>query len=260
MQLSDILYEKYRALAQRFGSKFDGIGRFGGTVADIPESERHQSTMHEAFYGNTGAVVHKWRHYLPIYDRHLGRYRDTPVRLLEIGVFQGGSLRMWRKYLGDHAKLFGIDIDPKCAAFNGEAGYVRIGSQDDPAFLHKVLEEMGGVDVVIDDGSHIAEHQRMTFDTLFPLLDAHGIYICEDTHTAYWRGYGGGYRRSSNFIEIAKRIADDLHADFHSRPQGVRNASRCISGLHFYNSMVVIEKEPQERPTHLMVSNPQDAS
>lgn len=81
--------------------------------------------MHEAFYGNTGPIVHKWRHYLSIYDRHLSRYRSTPVRLLEIGMFKGGSLQMWRRYFGIDARIYGIDIDPSCATYNGGGGHVR---------------------------------------------------------------------------------------------------------------------------------------
>ena len=59
-------------------------------------------------------------------------YRNRPVRLLEIGVFKGGSMHLWRKYFGLEAILFGIDIDPKCAQFDGRDAQVRIGSQDDP--------------------------------------------------------------------------------------------------------------------------------
>ena len=97
--------------------------------------------------------------------------------MLEIGVAQGGSLALWRKFLGDEAVIFGIDIDPKCAAFDGSGGRVRIGSQDDPKFLRDVAAEMKGIDVVLDDGSHIGRHQRASFDVLFPLLSDGGIYI-----------------------------------------------------------------------------------
>ena len=112
---------------------------------------------------------------------------------------------------------------------------------------------MGGVDVIIDDGSHVASHQRVSFETLFPLLDANGIYICEDTCYAYRREYEGGYRRKSNFLEIAKKIVDDIHGDFHGHALSVKDAARTIKGIHFYNSMVVIEKAPQPYPTHIVV-------
>ena len=247
-----------RAL-ERLGlrSSLARIGRFAGNPADVPESERNESALHRAFYGNSGAVVHKWRHYLALYDRYLARFRGQPVRVLEIGVSKGGSLQMWRAYFGEAASIFGIDIDPRCAVHNGAHGQVRIGSQADPAFLERVLSEMGGgIDVVIDDGSHVASHQRVSFEKLFPRLSPNGVYICEDTHSAYWPKYGGGYRRRTNFIELAKTIVDDIHADFHAQPEGLADASRSIGGVHFHNSIVVIEKAPQARPTHLMVPAP----
>ena len=161
---------------------------------------------------------------------------------------------MWHDYLGREATIFGIDINPDCAQHNGGFAQVRIGSQSDPDFLRGVVAEMGGLDVVIDDGSHVASHQRASFHALFPLLDDRGAYICEDTHTAYWRGWAeGGYRRSLTFMEFAKSVVDDMHADFHTRPQSVTGAHRSIGGVHFYNSMIVIEKEPQHAPSHLTI-------
>ena len=70
------------------------------------------------------------------------------MRFLEIGVAEGGSLKMWRRYFGPRAVLCGIDINPACARFDGEHGRVRIGSQTDPEFIEAVLAELGGFDVV----------------------------------------------------------------------------------------------------------------
>jgi len=234
---------------------------FAASPTDVPLEERQSTDLHRLFYENDKPIVHKWRHYLKIYERHFASFRaratgQLPLRLLEIGVWQGGSLRLWRKYFGPSAVLFGIDIDPNCAALDGQYGSVRIGSQSDQMFLRTVIAEMGGIDIVIDDGSHNASDQRAAFETLFPLLAQHGLYICEDLHTAYWPGdeYEGGYRRPTSFIEIAKNVVDDMHADFHNHPQMIANAHRSIAGIYFYNSMVVIEKDPQDRPAHIMSS------
>jgi hypothetical protein len=221
---------------------------------EVPTAEKDQSELHRMFYGNTGPVGHKWRHYLEIYGHHLARFRNTRFRLLEIGVADGGSLTLWRKYFGSDATIFGIDISPRCAQFDKQAGNVRIGSQDDPQFLQSVVSEMGGIDVVIDDGSHIADHQRVTFRTLFPLLNANGVYICEDLHTAYSRaGFDGGYHRRGTFIEVVKQIIDDIHADFHKRAQSVPDAHRSIHGIHVYNSILAIEKRALQKPEHVRV-------
>jgi len=131
----------------------------------------------DIFFSNQGKPVAKWLHYLPIYDQLLGSHIGSKVKMLEIGVAHGGSLGLWRKLLGDEAVIFGIDIDPKCAALDGDSGSVRIGSQDDPKFLRDVVAEMKGLDVVLDDGSHIGRHQRASLDVLFPLLGEGGLYI-----------------------------------------------------------------------------------
>lgn len=253
---SDNLIMRLQGYAAKIGITFKGhdISRFKGNPTDIPDCEKHSTPMHEAFYFNQGSTVHKWRAYLDKYDRHLSRFRDTPVRLLELGVYRGGSLHLWRTYFGERATIFGIDIDPACAKYDRIAGQVRIGSQDDARFLRSVVGEMGGIDVVIDDGSHVASHQRASFEVLFSLLDRNGVYICEDTVSGYFRGYfEGGFRRKTNFIEIAKNIADDMNADFHGRQPSIASAPREIGGLHFYQGMVVIEKASQPVPSHMKI-------
>jgi hypothetical protein len=86
-----------------------------------------------------------------------------------------------------------------------------------------------------------------------PAGAAGGVYICEDLHAAYSPAFDGGYRRSGTFIEVAKQIVDDIHADFHDQPQSVPGAHRSIHGICFYNSMVVIEKRLQQEPRHVQV-------
>ena len=58
-------------------------------------------------------LITKWKHYFEIYDRYLSRYRDTAVNIMEIGVFHGGSLQMWRDYFGPAANIYGVDINPE---------------------------------------------------------------------------------------------------------------------------------------------------
>src|ERR1035441_4302581 len=163
--------------------------------------------MSRLFFSHEGRPVGKWVHYLPIYDRHFSVFRGTPVKLLEIGVLDGGSLQLWRKFFGADATIFGIDIDQRTKAFDDSDGRVRIGSQADTKFLRSVIDEMGGIDIVIDDGSHVASHQRTSFKFLYPLLNVGGVYLVEDLHTSYWRGYfEGGIRRKGTFIEEMKSL------------------------------------------------------
>jgi hypothetical protein len=199
------------------------------------------------FFATRGRMIHKWPHYLPIYERYFAAYRGTPVALLEIGVSGGGSLDLWRRYFGPGAAIFGVDIDPTCAEAVSPPNQVRIGSQADPAFLRGVVAEMGAPDIVLDDGSHVASHQRVAFETLFSLLKDGGLYVIEDLHTAYWADYDGGYRRPGTAIDLVKRMIDDLHGWYHARPT-VTPAKREIGAIHVHDSLVVIEKRRRAPP------------
>ena len=160
----------------------------GDIRADIENKYGPQGDLLDIYTSVSGAQVHKWHHYLPLYERYFGPWRKPGVRFLEIGVSRGGSLVMWRRYFGPEAVIFGIDIDPSCAEFDGQAGQVRIGSQDDPAFLARVVREMGGVDVVLDDGSHQMAHVEASLQALFPKLSFGGVYMIEDLQSGErWR-------------------------------------------------------------------------
>jgi len=114
----------------------------------------------------SGQPFLKWWQYFEAYDQELGSLatasragqRPEPVRILEIGVWRGGSLGLWRRYFGPKAVIFGVDVDPASATFGVTEGQIRIGSQVDTSFLNGVIDEMGGVDVIIDDGSHLSAH------------------------------------------------------------------------------------------------------
>jgi hypothetical protein len=219
---------------------------------------RGSDSLSKLFYQYSGdRVIHKWNHYLPIYSRLLTPFQDgfygRPLRFLEIGVWRGGSMQLWRSFFGPRAVIFGIDKNPKCSAFNDDVAKVRIGSQDDVYFLSDVIGEMGGVDVVLDDGSHIARHQRASFEFLFPILSDNGLYVIEDTHTSYWRRFGGGIRRRGTIIEHAKGLVDDMHSWYHRQGTVPRHE---IASIQFFDSIIAIEKKSAVRPSHTRVGPP----
>jgi 23S rRNA U2552 (ribose-2'-O)-methylase RlmE/FtsJ len=230
--------------------RFRFAGKGSEVAADVREKYGYDGDLLQIYAGNAGPVVHKWHHYLPIYDRYFAPVRATPVKFLEIGVSKGGSLQMWRSYFGPDAVIFGIDIDPACAAFDGQSGQVRIGSQDDPDFLASVVAEMGGVDVVLDDGSHHMDHIRASLKILFPLLSMGGTYMIEDLHTAYWRRFGGGHGRASNFFNEVRQMIDDMHHWYHGRPPHDADRAAAVSGMHIHDSIVVLDKRQVHTPTH----------
>lgn len=241
----------------------EGVGRFKAEFDEVRD-RIGDTDLERLFCEYSGPRLNKWLQYLPVYDRYLRPFRAgfpvsggqaRPVRMLEIGVFGGGSLKLWRSYFGAEATIFGIDINPECAQYNGLDGQVRIGSQADPDFLRQVVEEMGGVDIVLDDGSHVMEHIRASFEVLFPLLSTGGLYMVEDLHSAYWSSYGGGLKHRNSFIEDIKCMIDDMHHWYHHGAPEMPVATDCVTGLHVHDSIIAIDKQPVLRPVHVIVGD-----
>jgi hypothetical protein len=243
---------------QRYAHENPALFRFESAHADDVKSDiqrkyRHDSDLLEVFVRNKGQMVNKWHHYIPLYDRYFSPFKGQKIRLLEIGAGAGGSLQMWRDYFGDDAIIYGIDINPGCAAFDGIAGQVRIGSQADQAFLESVVKEMGGIDIVLDDGSHHMKDVSSTLEYLFPSLSDGGLYMIEDMHTAYWSRFGGGFGSSSNVFRLLISVVDDMHHWYHKKP--IRNPliSKSCTGIHIHDSLVVLEKAQVFPPVHSAV-------
>lgn len=195
-----------------------------------------------------GGVIDKWMHYLPIYHRHLGPYRGKPVKVLEIGVYRAGGLRMLQHYLGSQATVIGLDVDQLAVDAAGEDFEVVLGDQGSAQVLESLNHQYGPFDIIIDDGGHTMEQQITTIETLFPLLSDGGIFIVEDCHTSYWAEYGGGLRNPGSFIEWAKQRIDDLHSTHSSAIDHYSVWATHVGGAHFYDSVVIFDKVRRRRP------------
>lgn len=201
--------------------------------------------LHRYFLNNANKRLHKWVHYFDIYERHLERFRDARVVMLEIGVFGGGSLEMWKEYLGPDATIVGLDIDPECAKHARDGIDVFIGSQDDPLIIHEIVRKYPQIDIVLDDGSHRMDHTVRTFELAYHRISANGVYIVEDTHTCYWPDYGGGLGRDGTFMELAKAKMDEINAVHSKGALAVSDFTRTTNSITCYDSVVVFERRPQ---------------
>lgn len=219
--------------------------------------------MERLFFSHKGGILHKWHHYLAIYDRWFAPYKNKPITILEIGVSGGGSLELWRKFFGTEARIIGVDIDPSVRDRAPKDAEIYIGDQGDRAFLENLGATVGEFDIIIDDGSHVNIHQILTFDVLFPRLKQGGLFVCEDLHTSYWKSYGGGFPKSGLFgsklpktwIEYVKVMIDQMHAWYASPrdKQPITALTRDIGGLHIYDSIAVFEKQTRGQPFHIIV-------
>lgn len=195
--------------------------------------------LYHDFLTNREQQIYKWVHYFPIYERHLAKFVNQSCVVWEIGVFEGGTTQMLKRYLGPFAQIVGIDINPECKKCEDAQIEIFIGDQSDTAFLQTILDKHGSPDIVIDDGSHIMEHLYKTFNFLYDKLSRNGVYIVEDVHTSYMEEFGGGFKREGSFIEHSKDLVDHINARYNDLPKGFAKSTFCMS---FYDSVVVFEK------------------
>jgi len=121
--------------------------------------------------------------YLPHYDWRFSTVRDDAVSLLEIGVMDGKSLRMWKEYFPS-GKIYGIDVR-QSSCFSEDRIECFCGRQQDARFLSNVLSRTGLLDIVVDDGSHRGKDHVASFKALWPGLKFGGWYCIEDCQSLF---------------------------------------------------------------------------
>jgi hypothetical protein len=209
-------------------------------VGSRPPVDRARELSPLERYANAhteGPGLFKWDHYFDIYDRHLSRFRGEAVHLVEIGVAGGGSLGMWRDYLGPSAHIVGVDIDPECTRFGGDGVDILIGDQGDPAFWGSFVTRYPDIDIVIDDGGHLPAQQAVTLECLLPQIAPGGVYACEDIH--------GPFQPFQAFIDGLTRPLSDVPSGEVLRP--ANSLQRQVASVHRYPLVTVIEKRAWSR-------------
>lgn len=124
--------------------------------------------------------------YARVYESFLWQLRDEPITLIEIGVWEGASLAMWRAYF-PRALIVGVDVDTSRVRNDYiEGTHVRQGNATDEEFVRSVIKDFDSFDVVIDDGSHMSRLAQSSFRLLWPHVAPRGWYVIEDLHTYWW--------------------------------------------------------------------------
>ncbi len=215
----------------------------GWEEAILAMDDETMNPLEHFFYREPHRMMSKWSHYLEVYHKYFQAYRGRAVTVLEIGVFGGGSLQMWKKYFGPGSRIVGVDIMEECRQYEEEQIQIYIGSQEDRNFLRELAGELGTIDIIIDDGGHTMNQQIVTFEELFPKLAEGGVYVCEDMHSSYWPFFGGGVRTGKSFVDYSHRFIDSLNARYSvSEELCVNELTHSIHGVHYYDSMIVLEK------------------
>jgi hypothetical protein len=194
----------------------------------------------EYFQANRqGPGIWKWVHYFDIYQRHLARFVGRSPHVVEIGVYSGGSLGMWRHYFGAGCRVSGVDVEQACLQYADEQTTIHIGDQADRAFWKRFRAAAPPLDVVIDDGGHEPHAQRITLEETLPHLRPGGVYLCEDV-----------CGDANEFAAYVHRLAARLNAaDWTAQNEDGRGSAaratpfqQSVHSVHLYPFVVVIER------------------
>jgi hypothetical protein len=224
----------------------------------LMDQQTNGSVLIDFFEKHEHRMIHKWMHYFEIYERHFSKFRNQSISLLEFGVLHGGSLQMWKYYFGRQAKIYGADINPRCAELAEDQISILLADQESRESLRNICSTLPPFDIIIDDGGHTMLQQVTTFEEMWGRLKSGGIYLIEDMHTSYWPAFGGAYRAPTNFMEYTKNLIDQLNAWYSVDGSGltIDGFTRTAFAMHYYDSVLVIEKRAIQAPHARMKGTP----
>lgn len=166
--------------------------------------------------------TNKPEHFIVLYGELFQEYREKPIRLLEIGVQDGDSIELWKKYF-KKAEIVGLDVRPIAI----EGATIVAGDQSDP----EILRSLGNFDIIIDDGGHKMSQQKTSFNILFDQLNEGGIYVIEDLETSYLVDYKDSLPTTVDFL---KGLVDSVNK---------KGKNNNIKSMHFIKDLAVIKKK-----------------
>jgi O-antigen biosynthesis protein len=218
-------------------------------------------SLRDLFAEHSGKVSDKWDIYISEYDRLFQPYRDKPVRLLEIGIQNGGSLEIWSKYFPNAKKIVGCDTEPLCRqlSFDDVEIAVVVADANTDEAQHYILEHSSSFDIMIDDGSHKSSDIIKSFVRYFSYLKDGGLYVAEDLHCSYWLDFEGGLYQPYSSIAFFKKLADTINHEHWGNEQSRTELLRIftnefslppseamlehIHSIEFINSICVVRKK-----------------
>lgn len=196
--------------------------------------------------------------YMEVYAEYFAPFRKKPIRFLEIGIFEGDSVKLWESYF-INAELHFIDVTDSNIKYFSNRSHYHFLDQGNSSSLVKFADNIKGqFDIIIDDGGHTMRQQITSFKALFPYIKSGGLYIIEDLHTSYWSQYGGSgdlsYSGPGTAVQFLKDLVDDLNytgavtgkASWDLVPpeikQNLNYYQEYIYSIHFYDSLCFIKK------------------
>jgi hypothetical protein len=196
-------------------------------------------------YQNLERSIFKIDNYLEFYEKKLSRFRDFPITLVEVGVFGGGSLELWKRYLHPDSKIIGVDLNPEAARFVPNGCLFFSFNQEDPKAWSDFFDQVGRVDILIDDGGHLDNQQIQTIKSVMPRLSPGGLLFIEDLFFSYRRSQGNPSNRSC--ISFLRNMIDELNYKYvEFSPKEVSQLALIIDEITFGTAITCISKTNKE--------------
>ena len=179
----------------------------------------------------------KYGKYFQNYVDILGNFEGKDVTMIEIGVQDGGSLKIWQEFFGPNSKIIGVDLNPECKKFEEENIKIYIGSQSHQSFWANLFSKEGKADIIIDDGGHTNQQQIITAINCIPNIKNGGILITEDVHSSYLKRFGNPSKYS--FISFVKKTIDDINSLFPEIKKFKFSLNKYVYSIQNFESMVI---------------------
>lgn len=177
--------------------------------------------------------------YFNVYEKIISKYIDKNITLVEIGVLNGGSLELWKNYLGNKARIIGIDLNPEAKKYEQNGFEIVVGDQSKESFWKNFYDKYGKIDILIDDGGHENIMQAQTVISSLENIKNDGVIIIEDTHSSYLREFGNPSKYS--FVNYCYYIAENINKRFFLDKNAKKNIIQSsIWSIEFFESIVVI--------------------
>jgi hypothetical protein len=181
----------------------------------------------------------KVSNYFKVYTNLFSHLRGTKCTFIEIGILDGGSLFMWRKWLGNEARIIGVDLNPDAKKWEQHGFEIYIGDQGDPIFWKNLYHQIGKFDVLLDDGGHQSFQQIVTLVEGLGAVNNNGIILIEDTVVNYHSEFLSHGKNS--FLNYAKSATDSLVAQAATQyPRDFREIKNYKS-VELFNKVYSIE-------------------
>ena len=196
----------------------------------------------------------KYKNYFFIYDKLFNEYKNKNITFVEIGVFSGGSLFMWKNFFGKKARIICIDLNPESKKFEKYGFKIFIGDQSKESFWKTFFKKIGKVDLVLDDGGHTNYQQIITTNCCVPNIKDNGMLVVEDVHTSFIKKKWYNPSKHS-YINYCKKLIEDVNSRYPGLKKYNYSLNKYIYSIQNFESIVSYKINRKLCKTNIEIRN-----